>query len=135
MTNHNRLGYTAYLRMIRLRWKQWVVAAAFALIVLITVSFAVRTVRRAIYWRLHRDEVIRPWMSVPYVAHSYRVPPRVLYESLRIPPQPHDRRPIREIARQQNRSVNDIIQTLESTIARERATPQGLPPPSPGSSP
>jgi len=29
------------------------------------------------------------------------VPPRVLYEALGIAPQPHDRRPIKEIAREQ----------------------------------
>ena len=106
--------------------------AAFALVVSVTALFAVRTVRRAIYWRLHRDEVIRPWMSVPYIAHSYRVPPHVLYEALRIPPVPHDRRPIREIASEQNRSVDELIPVLQSAIARERAVhPPGGPPPPP----
>src|SRR5256885_9086021 len=89
--------------------KQWFAVAVLALVLLMTSLFAVRTVRRAVYWRLHRDEVIRPWMSVPYVAHSYRVPSHVLYESLGIAPQPHDRRPIRDIAQEQNRSVEEEI--------------------------
>ena len=123
--------------MKRLGWKQWVVIAAFALIVSATALFAVRTVRRAIYWRLHRDEVIRPWMSVPYVAHSYRVPPPVLYEALGIPPLPHDRRPIRDIAQQQNRSVDEVISVLQNAIAHERSMhpPGSSPSPEAGRSP
>ena len=71
-------------------WRQSMMLLIFALVVTVTVLFAVRTVRRAIYWRQHHDEVIRPWMTVPYVAHSYRVPPPVLYEALGIPHRPGD---------------------------------------------
>jgi len=122
--------------MKRFGWKQWVVMAALALVVLATGVFAVRTVRRAMYWRAHRDEAIRPWMSVPYVAHSYRVPPHVLYQALEIPPQPHDRRPLKQIAREQNRSVDDLSAVLRDAIARERATPPTTAqPPAPARSP
>src|SRR6267154_2024281 len=116
--------------MKRFGWKQWVVMAALALVVLATGVFAVRTVRRAMYWRAHRDEAIRPWMSVPYVAHSYRVPPHVLYQALGIPPQPHDRRPIKQIAREQNRSIDEVTSILQDAIARARANqPTAAPPP------
>ena len=117
--------------MKRFGWKQWALLAAFALIVLITGLFAVRAVRRAAYWRVHHDEPIRAWMSLPYVAHSYRVPPHILYEALRITPSPRDRKPIREIAKEQNRSVDDVISDLQNAIARER-TPH---PPGPASPP
>ena len=116
--------------------KQGFAVVLLALVLLMTSLFAVRTVRRAVYWRLHRDEAIRPWMSVPYVAHSYRVPPQVVYEALGIPPQSHDRRPIKEIAREQNISLEQLITTLQETIARERAlNPSGSQSPSPGRSP
>jgi hypothetical protein len=116
--------------------KQWFAVAVLALVLLITGLFAVRTVRRAVYWQLHRDEAIRPWMSVPYIAHSYRVPPHALYEALGIAPQPHDRRPIKEIAREQNISVEQLITTLQESIARERArNPSASQSPSPGRSP
>ena len=123
--------------MKRLNWKQWSAMAALVLVLFVTGLFAVRTFRRAIYWRMHHDEVIRPWMSVPYVAHSYRVPPPVLYEALGIPPLPHDRRPIRDIAEQQNRSVDEAISVLQNAIARERSMhPPGSPPsPEAGRSP
>src|SRR5258707_7006973 len=104
-------------------WQKWIVVAALVLVVLVTGLFAVRTVRRAMYWRVHRDEVIRPWMSIPYVAHSYRIPPPVLYQSLGIPPQPHDRRPLRQIAIKQNSPVDAVISGLNYALARRRAIP------------
>jgi hypothetical protein len=99
-------------------WRQSMMLVIFALVVTVTVLFAVRTVRRAIYWRQHRDEVIRPWMTVPYVAHSYRVPPPVLYEALGIPHRPGDHRPLRQIAREQNVSADHVIETLQTAIVR-----------------
>ena len=119
--------------MKQFRWKQWVLITAFVLVVLITGLFSVRTVRRAVYWRFHRDEPIRPWMSLPYVAHSYRLPPQVLYEALGIPHPPHDRRPIKQIAEEKNLSVDQVIAILQNAIARERSSP--LPTPSPPAAP
>ncbi len=117
-------------------WQKWILLGALALVVLVTGLFAVRTVRRAMYWRAHRDEAIRPWMSIPYVAHSYRVPRHVLYEAVGVPPQPHDRRPLKQIAREQNRSVDEVTSVLYDAIARERANhPPGPTPPETGRSP
>jgi hypothetical protein len=79
----------------------------------------VRTVRRAIYWHYHQDEPIRPWMSLGYIAHSYSVPPWVLHQALGLPLKP-DRRPIREIAREQNRSVDEVIAILQDAIVHSR---------------
>ena len=117
-------------------WQKWMVLGALALVILVTGLFAVRTVRRAMFWRTHRDEVIRPWMSIPYIAHSYRVPPRVLYQALGLTPEPHDRRPLKQIAREQSRSVDEITSVLLDAIARERVNrPTAAPPPEPGRSP
>lgn len=85
--------------------------------------FGVRAVRHAAYWSLHRDVPIHGWMTVTYVAHSYRVPSHVLYQALGIDPsRPHDKRPLRVIARDQNRPVEEIISELQQAIARERAS-------------
>ena len=70
--------------------------------------FIVRAVRPAIYWHYHQDEPIRGWMNVGYVAHSYHVPPHVLYRALGLPHKPPDKRPLREIAKAQNRSMDEI---------------------------
>jgi hypothetical protein len=110
--------------------QQWLVVLAFVVVVSFTGIFALRTVRRAIYWHRHQDETIRPWMSLGYIAHSYGVPPRVLYQALGLPPKPGgpDRRPIREIAREQHRSVDEVIGILQDAIVRARSP---YPPPGP----
>ena len=99
-----------------LGWRQWTMFVILALVVSVTALFAVRTVRRAIYWRQHSAEPIRSWMTVNYVARSYRVPPPVLYQALGIPQRPGDRRPLKRIARDQNVPVEQVIETLQSAI-------------------
>ena len=120
--------------MRKLGWQQWLVLTLFLAALVVAGLFGVRAVRRAAYWRSHRDVPIRPWMSVPYVAHSYRVPPRVLYEAVGLRPQPPpDRRPLRLIAREQKRPVGELISELQQAIARERASRP--PPPAPRAKP
>lgn len=105
--------------MKNLAGRQWLVVLAFVLVLSLTGLFAVRTVRRAIYWRYHQDEPIRPWMNLGYVASSYHVPRWVLQQALGLPPGP-DRRPIRQIAREQGRSVNEVIAILQNAIVHSR---------------
>ncbi|HEY8184613.1 MAG TPA: hypothetical protein VIF64_01010 [Pyrinomonadaceae bacterium] len=110
--------------------RQWLVVLAFVFVLSFTGLFAVRTVRRAIYWHYHQDEPIRPWMNIGYIAHSYNVPPWVLRQALGLPPRTNgpDRRPIREIAREQNRSVEEVISILQDAIVHARPP---YPPPGP----
>lgn len=116
-------------RMRKLGWHQWLLLLLFLLALVATGLFAVRAVRRAIYWRYHRDETIRPWMSVRYVSRSYSVPPPVLYRAIKVEPITRDRRPLRELAREQNRPVSELIAELEEAIKSWRAhpTPPGPP--------
>jgi hypothetical protein len=118
--------------MKRLGWRRWLILLAFLLAASVAGLFAVRTVRRAVYWSRHRDEVIRPWMSVTYVAHSYRVPPHVLYKAINLNPVPHDRRPLREVAREQKRSFEELAAELQRAVEEFRAHPDwSWPPPPP----
>jgi hypothetical protein len=109
------------------RWR-WLIALAFLLAAAAAGLFAVRTARHALYWSRHRDEAIRPWMSVPYVARSYRVPPPVLYRAIDLTPVPHDRRPLRDIALEKNRTVEELRVELERAVAEFRAHPEPPPP-------
>ncbi len=114
------------------RWQQWLVVAMFLLIAGFTAFKAVHMAREVIYWQVHREEPIRGWMSVGYVAHSYRVPPYVLYLALGLPPKPPDRRPLREIADRQHRSMDEIRAVLQNAIIHARPP---YPPPPPEQSP
>jgi len=115
--------------MKTLGWRRWLIVVAFLLAAAFAGLFVARTVRHAVYWSRHRDEVIRPWMSVGYVAHSYRVPPDVLYRAINLNPMPRDRRPLRLIAKEQNRPVEAVTTDLEKAIADFRAHPEQFPPP------
>jgi hypothetical protein len=116
-------------------WRQGAIALGFLLFLSVGVFFVVRAVRPAIYWHYHQDEPIRAWMNIGYVAHSYRVPPHVLYKALGLPHKPPDRRPIRDIARSQNRSVDEVIAILRAAIIQARPPNPPPSPPEPETSP
>jgi hypothetical protein len=101
-------------------WQQWLLLTAFLMITAFTAVTAVRTARRVNYWRAHRDEPIRGWMNVRHVAHSYRVPAAGLYRALGLPEESQDRRPLREIAKMQHRSMDEIRAILLDAIVRAR---------------
>ena len=113
-------------------WQQWLLIAGLVLSLGVTGVFAARAMRYVP--RRQVDEPIRPWMTVPYIARSYRVPAVVLYQALGLTPAPRDRRPLIAIARTQNRPVNTLIADLQSDIVRYRAanpTPRPTPHPTP----
>ena len=113
----------------RFRWRQWFLLLGFGLSLAVIIIFAMRSVRLAPHRRV--DEPIRPWMTVPYIAHSYRVPPYILYQALGITAIPSDKRPISVIARLQNRSLENVIVALKDAITHARPpypTPPPLPP-------
>lgn len=109
-------------------WQQWLVLVLFLAVAGFTVFKAMNTAREVSYWKAHRDEPIRGWMNVGYVAHSYRVPPHVLYLALGLPHKPPDKRPLRKIAKAQHRSMDEIRGILLNAIVHARPP---YPPPSP----
>lgn len=102
-------------------WKQWLLFCAFIFVVCFTGFYIYRTVERAAYWRNHRDQPIAGWMPVGYIAHSYHVPPTVLYDALGLKPEPRDRRTISQIAKAQNRSAAEVEKDLEEAVNKFRA--------------
>lgn len=115
----------------RINWQHWLLIFGFALSLALTGFFVVRAVHFAPHIR--KDEPIRPWMTIPYIAHSYRVPAHILYEALGLTGTTPDRRPLLEIARQQHRTVESIVILLQDAIIRTRlnSTPSPSATPSP----
>jgi hypothetical protein len=105
--------------------RQVLIAAAFALSIVVIVVFGIRAFHQAP--RKKSSERIRPWMSIKYVARAHRVPPQVLYEALDLPPKTQDKRSIKQIARAQNLPVEEVILVLQKAI--ERARPASAPTP------
>lgn len=102
----------------RIAW----VLAALTLAIAAAGLMTVHTVRHIL--RVRRGhEIVRPWMSVPYIAHSRHAPAADLYHAIGLPPDHRDRRPIGRIARQQGRPVGELIARLEAAIARAHGRP------------
>ena len=81
--------------------------------------FGLRAVRHARYLRWE-NQPIHAWMTVPFVAHTHHVPRQILYGAIGVEPREHDRRPLRLIAREQHRPVEEVIRELNKAIARQQ---------------
>jgi hypothetical protein len=94
---------------------KFLLIAGFCLALAATFFFAYRAGRTARHgsWQ---NEPIRAWMSVPFVAHTHHTREETLFAAIGLPPDPHDHRPIRAIARARRVPVNKLIQDLEDAI-------------------
>jgi hypothetical protein len=108
--------------------RKLILALALVLALVGTFFFGYRAGRHA--RRLHwRNEPIRGWMSVPFIAHTHHVRAEILYQAIGVPPREHDRRPVRAIAREEHRPVADVIRDLENAVASaNRPQPEQKPP-------
>lgn len=94
--------------------------------------FSVRAARHASFRRV--DESIRPWMTLPYIAHSYKVPVEDLYHALNLNPVLHDRRTVMKLSIELNLSLAEVTANLVEAIVNARPTaptPQPQAPPIP----
>lgn len=95
---------------------QWLILAAFLLVLGLTAVYSYRTYQRAAYWREHRDEPISGWMRVGFVSNSYHVPLPVLNRAIGLPPDARDQRPLNMIANDQDRTFDELKADLEKAI-------------------
>jgi hypothetical protein len=60
---------------------------------------------------------IRPWMTLPYVAHNYHVPESYLYNSLRIPDTRNSHHmPLQALASHYNRPVDSVVHDIQNAV-------------------
>jgi hypothetical protein len=113
-----------------LGWKRGLALVAFILVLWFTGLNVFRVVRHLTPRQYQRDEEIHGWMTIGYLGHSYHVPPQILQQALGLPESPPDTRPLLEIAKSQNRSVNELTASLQDAITQARPLPSGesLPP-------
>jgi hypothetical protein len=123
--SHSNSGY---IRTVRRPSNQLILAVAFLVAVSGTLIFGVRAGRNARRLRWE-NEPIRPWMSVPFIAHTHRVPRAMLYRAIGLPPYEFDRRPLRAIARAQGRPVDELVRDLEKALADAGHVHPSLEPP------
>lgn len=104
-----------------------IVGLAFLMAMAGAFVFAVRAGRQARWLRME-NEPIRPWMSVPFIAHTHHLPPSVLFQAIGVRPrQPHDRRSIRHLAHDLNRPVPELMFELQRALDAASHPPGGPP--------
>jgi hypothetical protein len=112
-------------------WQVWLMVLGFVASLALAGVFVVRSFHVVRSFR--QDEPIRPWMTIPYIARSYRVSPSILYQAVGLPDRPRDRRPLAVIARAQHRPVQGMIADLQRAIVQARSSAPPAPPGAPGS--
>jgi hypothetical protein len=98
--------------------------SAFLIAAALTLFFSIRIAASALYWSdpAHRNETVRPWMTVGYVARSWDLDPRELDTLAGLPIPEHGRpQPLAVIASDRGVPVADIIAEVEAAIATLRA--------------
>lgn len=64
---------------------------------------------------------IRPWMTIPYIAHTYHVPENYLYDSLHIPDTHTTRHmPLHALATHYQRPLSSVVQDVQSAVTLYR---------------
>ncbi|MBA3945207.1 MAG: hypothetical protein H0X37_11665 [Herpetosiphonaceae bacterium] len=107
-------------------WSRWLLLLGFVAALGVTFIFVMRAVEHARPLRQRTDPAIRGWMTIPFVAHSYHVPPSVLYQALGLQPVRGDQHMLTTIAQLQGRTVS-----AEATILRQAVTQFRVSPPKP----
>ena len=95
---------------------------AFLGLTALALFFAGRILWGAIYWAEHRNETVRPWMTVGYVGRSWGLEPREIDARAGLP-LPVEGHPftLQEIATQRGVPVAEIIALVEKTVAEMAA--------------
>ncbi|GCE26046.1 hypothetical protein KDA_15300 [Dictyobacter alpinus] len=73
----------------------------------------------------HQGDVhlIRQWMTIPYIAHVYRIPASILYAALKIKDTPANRHSTLEtLALQHKQSTDSLIRKIQQSILDKQST-------------
>jgi len=109
--------------------------------ILVVVFFGLRTFHAFRQFRGHRPppfapaqaqpaqtdvELIRDWMTIPFIQHTYHIPPEVLFKELGIPPKGNEEKSLAQLNKKYFPNEDGIV--LEKVKAAVRAN---QPPPTP----
>ncbi|MFN4153181.1 MAG: hypothetical protein ACK4HF_00875 [Paracoccaceae bacterium] len=96
-------------------------ATFFAIALILTLFFAGRFVAQVIYWSdpAHQEQEVDGWMTLRYVAKSWRLPPPELYEAAGLPPPVRgNRQTLEQLAQDRKMPLAELIAEVEAAIAR-----------------
>lgn len=102
------------------RHNRWL-TIAFALTLTLALVFIIRAGVFFVYWQQHQDEPIEGWMTVRYIARSYRVDPKIVHDAAGLPRTGPDRRPLVKIASEDGRPLDEMTARILEAIRADRA--------------
>jgi hypothetical protein len=103
--------------------------------------FGLRTVRAFRQFHGHRPpppftgekvetnvDLVRDWMTLPYISIAYRLPPNMLYETLKIPPKGSERKSLKELNDEYYPEAPGIvIELVKAAIRAHQPAPTAFP--------
>lgn len=113
--------------LVRLREsfrRQPLLTGIFALALVLTVVFGGRLVLHSLYWAdpAHRDQEIAGWMTPGYVAHSWKVPNKLVGDALGFTKETFEPgQSLTELAAERGVPVESLTALLYTAITEHRA--------------
>lgn len=115
---------TLRARLSRIRRRHPFLLAAFLLACALTLVLALRLAFIAPHLPSDlRNQPIEGWMTPRFIVHAYDLPRETVAELLQLPPGTDPRKSLQDIAREQGRSLPDLLAILNAAAAAQRARP------------
>lgn len=110
------------------RRERIIIISLIVLGLVLVLFFGFRAVRS--YIRIHQTglhpgvtnvEAIRGWMTIPYIAKAYHVPPNYLFEKVGIPPTGNQDKSLGQLNREYNLEPMAVLNTVKDAIRQYQA--------------
>lgn len=72
-------------------------------------------------------ELIRDWMTIPYISMAYRMPPELLFETLKIPPKGNEHKSLKQINDEYYKLQSDYVLKLVKETVKSHEPPTPVP--------
>jgi hypothetical protein len=77
-------------------------------------------------------DLIRDWMTLQYISITYRLPPELLYETLKIPPRGNERKSLKELNDEYYpQAPGTVLELVKAAIRASQPPPSAVPPDTP----
>jgi hypothetical protein len=74
-------------------------------------------------------ELIRDWMTIPYISITYHLPPNLLYETLNIPPKGNEEKSLKQLNDEYYpQSAGVVLKMVKAAVSANQVPPIAVPP-------
>jgi hypothetical protein len=110
------------------RWERIIVIGLISVGLLLALFFGFRAFRSFMQIRQYGlkpgvtdVEAIRGWMTVPYIAKAYKVPPEYLFEKIGVPPAGNQHKSLSQLNRERNLEKMALLNAVKEAIRQYQA--------------